>query len=98
MLMRYLLHSLLNKTTERLLQTLDLPVISEMQPAKLISKWGIDGSSGHSQYKEKFTDQVATDEYLFLICFVPLKLILDDDSHITLWVNPKPSSTVIAAQ
>lgn len=60
---------------------------------KLVCKWGFDGSSGHSQYKQIFSDSSSTDEYLFLIALVPLKLI-DLDSGRDVWVNPRPSSTL----
>ena len=59
----------------------------------LISKWGCDGSSGHSQYKQKFQKQGITDEYLFLISFVSLKLVSNDENQTIIWQNPKPSST-----
>ncbi|CAH2000474.1 unnamed protein product [Acanthoscelides obtectus] len=42
---------------------------------KVICKWGFDGSSGHSQYKQKFSDLENTDEFLFLVAMTPLRLI-----------------------
>lgn len=58
----------------------------------LIYKWGCDGSSGHSTYKQKFSsnDSRKTDQYLFAICLVPLQLKSGDD---IVWENPRPSST-----
>lgn len=57
----------------------------------LVSKWGCDGSSGYSTYKQKFTNPNDTDEFLFAFSFVPLRLH-DDDNII--WQNPRPSSTM----
>lgn len=42
---------------------------------KLICKRRFDGSSGHSQYKQVFTNPAGTDKYVFLIATVPLKLL-----------------------
>lgn len=56
----------------------------------LISKWGCDGSSGHSAYKQKFENDGASDENLFLFSFVPIKL---HSPHEIIWQNPCPSST-----
>ena len=57
----------------------------------LISKWGCDGSSGHSIYKQKFNDSNDTDEFLFVFSFVPIQLRNDDN---IIWQNPRPSSTM----
>lgn len=58
----------------------------------LVSKWGCDGSSGHSTYKQKFINSDDTDEFLFVFSLVPLQLI-DGSSNIA-WQNPRPSSTM----
>lgn len=58
----------------------------------LICKWGFDGSSGHSLYKQKFTDSSNTDEFLFSIGLVPIHLRNDVDGNIV-WKNPRTSST-----
>jgi len=43
----------------------------------LISKWGLDGSSGQAQYKQKFNDvQSASDSNIFLTSFVPIQIIM----------------------
>lgn len=55
-----------------------------------MSKWGCDGSSGHSTYKQRFENTSATDEFLFLYSFVPLRLY---DADTVIWQNPRPSST-----
>lgn len=60
---------------------------------KLIYKWGMDGSSGHSIYKQLFSNDEDTDEFMFLVALVPLRLI-DVDSNKECWINKKPSSTL----
>lgn len=39
----------------------------------LICKWGMDGSSGHSLYKQKFSSENQSDEFMFMIALVTLK-------------------------
>ncbi|CAH1114773.1 unnamed protein product [Psylliodes chrysocephalus] len=60
---------------------------------KLIYKWGMDGSSGHSIYEQLFSNDEDTDEFMFLVALVPLRLI-DVDSINKCWINKKPSSTL----
>jgi len=40
----------------------------------LVSKWGCDGSTGHSQYKQKRSAESFSDADLFLSSLVPLQL------------------------
>lgn len=87
------LQGILDKTAERLVQA-QSDVIRTVLPVSsftLISKWGCDGSSGHSTYKQKFEDVTATDEFLFVFSFVPLRLY---NGHHIIWQNPRPSSTL----
>lgn len=58
----------------------------------LVSKWGCDGSSGHSTYKQKFSDSRDSDEYLFVFSLVPVQL--RDETGMIVWQNPRPSSTM----
>ncbi|XP_048005624.1 uncharacterized protein LOC125241277 [Leguminivora glycinivorella] len=88
------LQALLDKTAERLVQS-QREVIGNLPSStslRLISKWGCDESSGHSTYKQKFTDNASTDQYLFVFSFVPLRLL--DDENKVIWQNPRPSSTM----
>lgn len=45
-----------------------------MQNITLISKWGCDGSSGHSLNKQIFQDSSNSDASLYMNCLVPLQL------------------------
>lgn len=53
-------------------------------------KWGFDGSSGHSIYKQKFENQDATDEFIFAASFVPLRLLEWADENLV-WQNDRHS-------
>lgn len=59
----------------------------------LFSKWGCDGSSGQSQYKQKLPEEseLISDANLFITSLVPIKLINELTGDIV-WQNPVPSS------
>lgn len=82
------LQDVLNKTCESIVKLADLNDYTDLT---LICKWGFDGSSSHSTYKLPFTESLISDEFLFLVAFVPLKLV---GGNRDLWVNPHPSSTL----
>lgn len=89
------LQSLLDLTTYRLLETCNIETYSEIRNLKLISKWGFDGASCQSLYKQAFADQPndcdkPRDDSIFTTCLVPLKLV---NGSIIIWENMKPSST-----
>lgn len=88
------LQSLLDKTSERLLLSLNdvLFNLSESQRNNLIliSKWGCDGSGTHSQYKQKFETADASDEYMMITSIVPIRLM--SSNNLLIWQNPRPSS------
>lgn len=65
---------------------------SNVLSLRLISKWGCDGSSAQSRYKISIDDAESSDENLFSVTFVPLRLV-DDISRRVLWQNPRPNST-----
>ena len=73
------LQPLLDHTTERLLLTVET-VIEILQTAELnklclFTKWGFDGYSGHSSYKQAFQGHEATDSAVFITCIVPIRLV-----------------------
>lgn len=88
------LQAVFNKTAERLIcaQHKVLKYVTLGSSFSLISKWGCDGSSSHSTYKQKFTNSEDTDEFLFVFSFVSLQL--RDNSGNVVWQNPRPSSTM----
>ena len=84
------LQEILNKTAESIVTLVD---IDQSTTTTLVCKWGFDGSSGHSAYKQIFVDSDNTAEFLFLIALCPLKLV-NDNTGKELWKNPHPSSTL----
>lgn len=90
------LQSLLDHTTCRLLSTLDLENQHfENLNFTLITKWGMDGSSGQNEYKQAFEGNYS-DSNLLLTCLVPLQLNTTNgqSAKIYVWQNPHPASTV----
>lgn len=95
------LQTLLDHTARRIIQ-LQSEVIKSLKPEQLlnlclISKWGCDGSSGQSQYKQSFEDTTVSDANIFLTSLVPLQIICDAPDHdpqnkLILWQNPRTSS------
>lgn len=82
------LQAILDKTTNSILNKLEFGAENNVI---LECKWGFDGSSGHSIYKQKFESQDATDEFLFVASFVPLR-IMEDKNEKILWQNNRHSS------
>lgn len=88
------LQPLLNHTIERLIQTCDHNLILEIVEPKLqaVYKWGMDGASGQSLYKQIFNNNSdnPSDASVFMISMVPLQI---ESTENIIWTNPLPSST-----
>lgn len=88
------LQSLLDHTTMRILEISHsiLTVIDKslLENVELIVKWGFDGTSEQSQYKQRAE---FNDSDLFITWLVPLQLQTVSQEHpIILWKNSRPSS------
>jgi len=72
------------------------PQISQNEKGSLrfLAKWGCDGASGYSKYNQSFSDKALSDESIFMISMVPLKLeIKTSFGWKVVWKNERPSST-----
>jgi hypothetical protein len=92
------LQALLDHTAKRLI-SVQHDVITSLNYGQimnlcLILKWGFDGSSGHSSYKQKFISADADDSSVFITSIVPLRLTTEDPQKHSpvIWQNPRPSS------
>ncbi len=93
------LQALLNHTANRIL-LLQENVFATLPPEiannlTLYCKWGCDGSSGQSVYKQKFSEDGKCDDNIFFTSMVPLQLLGTDDrtkNQVIVWKNPRPSS------
>lgn len=83
------LQALLDHTVKRLL----INISNELKTGNYIlkCKWGFDGSSGFSEYKQT-TLGGSSDSSLFVTSMVPICLANEVDNHV-IWQNPACSST-----
>lgn len=91
------LQSLLNHTSERLIQVQESVVQGFDETdidMSLVCKWGFDGSSGQSEYKQRFEGVNKLDSSVFLTSLVPIKLVCNKPRHFEsiIWQNPRSSS------
>lgn len=90
------LQALLDHTAMRILflqrEVVDSFTMENVKNMHLIYKWGCDGSSGQSVYKQKFTEDGKSDENVFFTSVVPLQLVCESNTEIVVWKNPRPSS------
>ncbi|CAB3239315.1 unnamed protein product [Arctia plantaginis] len=93
------LQALLNLTSQRICEVqqdvIEQHCTSECsKKLRLISKWGCDGSSAQSRYKQRISGEglECSDEHMFSVSLVPLRLIQEDSNNI-IWQNPRPNST-----
>lgn len=88
------LQSLLDHTIGRLVKTCDSYSIEEVIDDELEAtyKWGFDGASGQSLYKQVFQrdSENSTDESIVMTSLIPLQLASKTK---VIWKNPSPSST-----
>jgi len=83
------LQDLLDHTIIRILKIPNIKMSENIvDNIELLCKWGCDGSSGHSQYKQTFNESsslTTTDYDVFMFSMVPLQLHFTDkggDNHI----------------
>lgn len=89
------LQAILDLTMHKILKLINIQEYHESDELILISKWGFDGASGQSIYKQRVSEEITSikkpiDESIFISSFVPLKLM--NGTHV-LWENSQPSST-----
>ena len=84
------LQSLLNHTLIRILEFISLDQ-SDSNNFTLLVKYGSDGSSGHSMYKQIFQNAGQSDSSIFITAIVPLELKCNDTQKIV-WENERTSS------
>lgn len=86
------IQDLLDHTVARILK-IESVFQEQYRTLTLYSKWGCDGSSGQSQYKQILPEESETisDANLFITSLVPIRLV-DKQSGYVVWQNPVPSS------
>lgn len=87
---------MLDHTVQRILSlTLEIESLNDvaLEDLELLSKWGFDGSSDQSNYKQRYEGVDEDDSAIFITSMVPLMLRLRNDPDRILWMNRMPSST-----
>ncbi|XP_028966364.1 uncharacterized protein LOC114828005, partial [Galendromus occidentalis] len=88
------LKDLLEHSVKRLLSSLPEPEFNLLEEhLTFLSKWGCDGSSGHSEYKQASLCDSLSDGNLFIVSVTSLRLSKTSEETVIFWNNPKPSST-----
>lgn len=92
------LQDLLNHTCSRILKIEDvlgnLTKSENVRSLVMTSKWGCDGASDQSQYRQKFEDGTISDESIFLVSFVSLTIeMIEPHGQSIIWCNQQPGST-----
>lgn len=90
------LQKLLDSTAGRILHLKTEHEIEAMSDTSVVleSKWGCDGSSGQSEYKQRINEdncEIVTDANMFITSMVPLRLKCRETDNLV-WKNPRPSS------
>ena len=91
------LQDLLDNTCERFLtgyisNNLD-SVLNSLTELTFVYKYGMDGSTGYSAYKQVTQDDTI-DDSLFIVTLLPIRLIgKQGQKEVIVWSNPRPSST-----
>ena len=75
---------------EKLVSTLIQKPNESLEDMQLKCKWGFDGSTGQSRYKQRFNEHGFSDKNLFSTMLVPLELTYRST---VIWSNPVSSST-----
>lgn len=91
------MQDLLNHTTNRLAQSISevlLLYVEEISEVTLHTKWGIDGTSGFTSFKQRFQNTSSKDENMLVTCMVPIRLVIKTTSqaNFVCWQNPRTSS------
>ena len=71
---------LIEQEKDKVIETVEEVQEGQTLPLTLICKWGFDGASGHSQYKQKFSSPDISDESMFCTTFVPLQMKSPNDT------------------
>lgn len=93
------LQDLLNHTSERIIKILLETSLSlseeEKSSLSLTLKYGCDGTSGLSRYKQNFDNFEDSDESIFIMSIVPLVLEVTSPLNTSkvIWKNDRASST-----
>lgn len=87
------LQNLLNHTVFRVFQVLEQKKIMNASSKNFIVyyKWGFDGSSGHTEFKQVYESPENSDASIMTTTIVPLRVTTENGKVV--WNNEVPSSS-----
>lgn len=96
---RVKLQALLDNTVHRIVKIIDAELneymdSNELDSAELIllCSWGMDGSTGYSQYHQKLPEGCQNDSDVFSSTLTPIQLFMHNDRKMIMWFNAMPQS------
>lgn len=96
---RVKLQALMENTVQRITKIIDAEISeyldsNEMEYAEmvLLSCWGMDGSTGYSQYHQTLPEGCQDDSDVFSSTLTPIRMFMHDDQKRIMWYNPMPQS------
>lgn len=96
---RVKLQALLDNTVHRIVKVIDAELNNYMDSEKLDSaelillcSWGMDGSTGYSQYHQQLPEGFQDDSDVFSSTLTPIQLFMSNDRKKVMWFNAMPQS------
>lgn len=93
------LQALMEHTATRIIKVIEDKVVefldaNAMDSAELVllSCWGMDGSTGYSQYNQPLPKDCVDDSDVFSSTLTPIQLFMLNDRSNIFWLNPMPQS------
>ena len=93
------LQALLENTVNRIIKITDVEISkyldsNELDSTELVllSSWGMDGSTGYSQYHQALPEGCKDDSDVFSSTLTPIRLYVHNNQKQILWFNPMPQS------
>ena len=86
---------IINMKKDKIIQIFDSENVS-FKNINLLCSWGIDGSTGHSNYQQKFdgvNESMVTDSELLVTAFSPIRLAQSENDGNIFWLNLLTQST-----
>lgn len=96
---RVQLQALVNHTARRIVKMIETDIAEhldsndlEATDLTLLCSWGMDGSTGYSQYHQALPEGCQDDSDIFSSTMTPIQLCITEDKKHILWYNPMPQS------
>jgi hypothetical protein len=93
------MQALMENTAKRIIKIVDGEIIEYLDAngldsteLVLLSSWGMDGSTGYSQYHQALPEGCKDDSDVFSSTLTPVRLFMHNNQKQIMWFNPMPQS------